>query len=124
MRLLSPFVSVGIGYVKFDPHGDLRDANNISYNYWSDGSIRDLNESPANDPDAITMRRDYTYETQLKGSKWTTAEAPVYLPINLGAKFQVDYRISIKVAVNYNLAFTDYIDNYKTGNDSWMGVNP
>jgi len=121
---LSPFVSVGIGYVKFDPHGDLRDANNISYNYWSDGSIRDLNESPANDPYAITMKRDYTYETQLKDSLVNYSRSAMYLPINLGAKFQVDYRISIKVAVNYNLAFTDYIDNYKTGgNDSWMGAN-
>ncbi|MBN8692702.1 MAG: outer membrane beta-barrel protein [Bacteroidetes bacterium] len=120
----SPFISVGLGFLKFDPKGDITDANGIKYNYWSDGSIRDLPESPANDPYAIVMQRDYTYETQLTDSAVNYKRNTLYLPINLGIKFNVDYRISVKVAMNYNLAFTDYIDNYKNGgNDSWMGAN-
>lgn len=122
--VLSPFVSVGFGFLKFDPHGDLKDQNGVKYNYWTDGSIRDLTESIANDPYAITMKRDYDYETQLVDSAVNYSRNTMYLPINLGAKFQIDYRISLRVALNYNLAFTDYIDNYKNGgNDSWMGAN-
>lgn len=120
----NPFISVGIGYLMFDPMGDLKDANGIAYNYWSDGSIRDLPQSSANDPFAIVMKRDYDYETQLKDSAVNYSRNSLYLPINLGMKFDIDYRMSVKVAVNYNLSFTDYIDNYKNGgNDSWLGAN-
>lgn len=122
--VLSPFISVGLGFLKFDPHGDLKDENGVKYNYWSDGSIRDLPELIANDPYAITMKRDYNYETQLTDSAVSYKRSTMYLPINVGAKFQIDYRFSVKVAFNYNIAFTDYMDNYKNGgNDSWMGAN-
>lgn len=121
---LSPFISIGFGFLKFDPYGDLMDQNGVKYNYWSDGSIRDLDELSTNDPYAITMKRDYDYETQLTDSLVNYNRSTMYLPVNIGAKFQVDYRISVKVALNYNLAFTDYLDNYKNGgNDSWMGAN-
>jgi hypothetical protein len=123
-KVAAPFISVGLGYLKFDPYGDVMNENNIRYHYWSDGSIRDLPEATANDPYAITLRRDYTYETQLKDTAVSYSRGTMYLPINVGLKFQAGFRTSIRAAFNYNLAFTDYIDNYKTGgNDSWMGVN-
>lgn len=124
MGVVTPFVSAGFGYMIFDSYGDLKDANGTKYQYWSDGSIRDLSESAANDPYAITLSRDYTYETKLTDSATNYARNFMYVPLNLGLKFDVDYRMSIKVSYNYNLAFTDYIDNYKKGgNDSWMGAN-
>lgn len=122
--IVTPFLSAGFGYMLFDSYGDLSDANGTKYQYWSDGSIRDLPESAANDPFAITLTRDYKYETRLTDSAVNYSRNFMYVPINLGLKFDIDYRISIKVAFNYNLAFTDYIDNYKSGgNDSWMGAN-
>ena len=42
---ISPYLSIGAGLFIFDSYTDLLDANNISYNYWSDGTIRDLAES-------------------------------------------------------------------------------
>ena len=31
--VFAPYLFAGIGYLKFDPHGDLTDKNNIKYNY-------------------------------------------------------------------------------------------
>jgi hypothetical protein len=119
--MASPFISVGIGYTMFDPHGDMKDANGATYNYWSDGSIRDLMESTANDPYSIVLKRDYNYETQLKDSATNYSRSCMYIPINVGMKFQMGLRTSLRFAFNYNLAFSDYLDNYKNGgNDSWM----
>ncbi len=123
-KIVSPFISAGIGYLKFDPKGDLRDVNGTAYNYWSDGSIRNLVESTSNEPIAQKMKRDYNYETTLTDSAVNYKRSCLYLPINVGAKFQIGYRTSIRLSLNYNIAFTDYIDNYKSGgNDSWLGMN-
>lgn len=120
----NPFLSVGIGYLMFDAYGDMKDQYGYSYNYWSDGSIRDLPQTTSNQDMALVLKRDYTYETQLKDSATNYSRNCLYVPINLGIKFDIDYRASVKVAVNYNLAFSDYIDNYKNGgNDSWLGAN-
>ena len=65
---VSPYIHAGFGYLMFDAYGDLRDKNGIEYQYWTDGSIRNLTESPANDPLSAFLKRDYKYETQLKDS--------------------------------------------------------
>ena len=120
----SPFISVGVGYMMFDPMGDLKDQNGYTYNYWSDGSIRDLKELPGNEQMSVIMKRDYDYETQLKDSAVSYSRSTLYIPINLGLKFQMGLRTSLRVAVNYNMALTDYMDNYKSGgNDSWLAGN-
>lgn len=120
----SPFISVGVGYMMFDPMGDLKDHNGYTYNYWSDGSIRDLKELPGNEQMSVIMKRDYDYETQLKDSAVSYSRSTLYIPINLGLKFQMGLRTSLRVAVNYNMALTDYMDNYKSGgNDSWLAGN-
>jgi hypothetical protein len=123
-KVAAPFISVGVGYMMFDPHGDLVGANNKTYNYWKDGSIRDLPESTLNEPLANVIKRDYDYETQLKDSAANYSRSALYIPINLGMKFQMGLRTSVRFAVNYNIALTDYIDNYKNGgNDSWIAGN-
>ncbi|MBP7808250.1 MAG: thrombospondin type 3 repeat-containing protein [Bacteroidia bacterium] len=123
-KVAAPFISVGVGYMMFDPYGDLVGANNKTYNYWKDGSIRDLPESTVNEPLANVIKRDYDYETQLKDSVANYSRSALYIPINLGMKFQMGLRTSVRFAVNYNIALTDYIDNYKNGgNDSWIAGN-
>lgn len=125
---VSPFVQAGFGYLNFDPYGDLRDKNGTAYNYWSDGSIRNLAQTPANEPMAQVIKRDYNYETQLKDSAHNYARNTFYIPLGVGAKFNVGFRTSIRIAAIYNICMSDYIDNYKSGgNDSWLqaqvGVN-
>jgi hypothetical protein len=94
------------------------------YNYWSDGSIRNLSESAANEPLSVVIKRDYKYETQLKDSAVNYARNTFYIPVGIGAKFQMGFRTSLRVGVTYNLCMSDYIDNHKSGgNDSWASAN-
>jgi len=121
---VSPYISAGFGYLMFDPHGDLRDKSGTKYNYWSDGSIRNLSESTQNDPLSMVIKRDYTYETQLKDSAVNYARNTFYIPLGIGAKFKMGFRASLRVGVTYNLCMSDYIDNRKKGgNDSWASAN-
>jgi len=121
---VSPFIHAGFGYLMFDPYGDLRNKNGTKYNYWADGSIRNLSESAINDPVSMIIKRDYTYETQLKDSASNYARNTFYIPIGIGAKFNMGFRTSLRVGVTYNLCMSDYIDNHKTGgNDSWASAN-
>lgn len=121
---VSPYIHAGIGYLLFDAHGDLRDKNGTTYNYWSDGSIRNLSESNQNDPLSVTIKRDYKYETQLKDSVANYSRNCLFIPIGIGAKFKMGFRTNLRIGATYNLALTDYIDNIKKGgNDSWIAAN-
>jgi len=121
---VSPYIHAGFGYLMFNPYGDLRDKNGAAYNYWSDGSIRNLVESSANDPLSVNLKRDYKYETQLKDSVANYARNTFYIPLGIGAKFNMGFRTSLRIGVAYNLCLSDYIDNYKNGgNDSWASAN-
>ena len=121
---VSIYAQAGFGFLMFDPYGDLRNGNGTVYNYWSDGSIRNLSESAANDPISTTIKRDYTYETQLKDSIANYSRNTFYIPLGLGAKFNIGFRTSIRVGATYNLCMSDYIDNVKSGgNDSWVAAN-
>lgn len=121
---VSIYAQAGFGFLMFDPYGDLRNGNGTVYNYWSDGSIRNLSESAANDPISSTLKRDYTYETQLKDSLVNYSRNTFYIPLGLGAKFNIGFRTSLRVGATYNLCMSDYIDNVKSGgNDSWVAAN-
>jgi hypothetical protein len=121
---VSLFLHSGIGFLTFNSYSDLKDKNGTAYNYWSDGSIRDLSESIANNPLSTIIKRDYTYETQLKDTVANYSKNTLYIPLGLGAKFKMGFRTSLRVGVVYNMCLTDYIDNYKNGgNDSWVAAN-
>lgn len=118
---LSPFITAGVGFLLFDPYGDLKAANDSTYYYWADGSIRDLPETPANQLTAQPLQRDYTYETQLKDSSTAYARNSIVVPLGLGFRFASGRNFGGSVSATYTLCFTDYIDNVKTGgNDSYM----
>lgn len=121
---VSPYIHAGFGYLMFNPYGDLRDKNSTTYNYWSDGSIRNLSESTANDPLSTVIKRDYKYETQLKDSVVNYARNTFYIPLGVGAKFKMGFRTSLRIGVAYNICMSDYLDNYKKGgNDSWASAS-
>lgn len=121
---VSLFAQAGFGYLMFDPYGDLRNANGTVYNYWSDGSIRNVVETPANAALSVTIKRDYNYETQLKDSIANYSRNSFYIPLGIGAKFNLGFRSSIRIGATYNLCLTDYVDNVKAGgNDSWLAAN-
>jgi hypothetical protein len=119
----APYLSAGLGFLKFNPYGDLTDADGIKYNYWQDGTIRSLPENDVNKANAIRQKRDYTYETQLKDSV-TYKRNSLCVPISGGLNIRLMEKLHVKVGGTYYITFTDWIDNVKSGkNDSYIYGN-
>jgi hypothetical protein len=120
----APYLFGGFGYLKFDPYGDLKDKNNISYNYWADGTIRNISESDTNASASILLQRDYTYETQLKDSTTNYSRSSFAIPIGIGFQLKISDNIAANIGASYYLTLTDWIDNYKNGaNDRYIYAN-
>lgn len=67
-RVVEPYVTVGFESVEYLTKTDLRDAQGRTYHYWSDGTIRDIDEQALNAGDAVLIQRDHTYESDVRES--------------------------------------------------------
>lgn len=119
---LSPYIGLGCMWMRFDPYGDLKAANDSTYHYWSDGSIRDVSEHAPNAPlIAHYLSRDYTYETRLTDSAVNYKRSTMGIPLSVGTKFKFTRHAGADFRASYNFTFTDYIDNTKFDrSDGWL----
>lgn len=119
--IIAPYLAAGFGYLKFDSYGDLKDKNGVTYNYWTDGTIRNVAQ---NDPGAATatiIRRDYKYETKLTDPGTNYARNTFSIPLTGGFNLKVNDNLGINLAATYYLTMTDWIDNVKKGgNDRFL----
>lgn len=118
--VLKPFISAGVEIIAFNSKGDLLDSEGRSYYYWSDGSIRDIDEAEKDNFPNEVLYRDWNFETDLRetnlynlGSYNRTTFA---IPIDIGVDFLVNPRIKMRLATSGHFTFTDLIDNV-----SWEG---
>lgn len=121
----SPYLSVGASYLKFDAHSDLYSKDNVKYNYWEDGTIRDMPETGTDaDTNSTIIYRDYTYETQLKDSTTNYSRGGIVIPVTLGFKWKFTDFIQGRIFGSYNMAMTDWIDNIQANdnNDKYLYV--
>lgn len=113
--LFAPYLSIGFGYLSFNPKGDLRNSTS-DYHHWSDGTLRDLAEgTPGSDTSSTIILRDYDYESELKDSANNYSKTTFTLPLRFGLKFKLSPNIDARMGVSYIMTFTDYIDNIKNG---------
>lgn len=129
--LVQPFVSIGVETVLFnskrDVTGSYYDAETqsivreIPYNYWSDGTIRNLPQLPENQFTSIIMERDYIFETPIKKDlDWGLGNYPEYafsLPFEIGLDMHVSNRITLRLANSFHYTFTDNIDHVSSKNN-------
>ena len=122
--LFSPFLSFGVGFLSFDPKGDL-ETNGVSYQHWSDGTLRNISESTlGSDTLSTNLPRDYTYESSLKDSTNNYAKISFTIPIRFGIKFELTDKIDTRISAAYILTMTDYLDNIAAGgNDNMFYVS-
>ena len=113
--VIGPYLQAGISFIKFDAHGDLKDKNGTSYNYWSDGTIRSLPEMTPPVTTTPIIQRDYSYETQLTDPNENYKRTTFGVPLSVGFKLNATDLLSFNIAGVYNLTFTDWIDNVKSG---------
>ena len=131
--LIRPYVFVGIESINFSSKGDLLDADGNPYYYWSDGTIRDVDETLAGTSNILF--RDYSYETDLRSREQDQFGLGEYnqrslgIPAGGGVHFRIDSRAFFSLGVSYHYAFTDVLDNVafegtsiqgKKGNDSYI----
>lgn len=112
--ILSPYVGVGIGFMSFEPFADLKDPSGNTYNYWSDGSIRDKGESETSAYSAVIIKRDYLSETKLRESQLDGVKYPltsVTFPVTVGTIFNLSSSLGLNLGVSYYFTGTDWLDN-------------
>ena len=114
-RIISPYISAGIESFEFLSKTDLKDAKGNYYNFWSDGSIRDLPEQSANANDAKIISRDYVYETDLRTLNLDGfgkyQERSWAIPIGFGANMHLTNNWNFRIGSELHITFTDYVDN-------------
>jgi hypothetical protein len=112
---IQPYLSVGIESFEFLSKTDLYAANGAHYNYWSDGSIRDLPENHKDAESASILNRDYNYETDLRDldldGLGKYADRSWSIPIGIGAQMLLTDRFKLRFGTELHWTFTDLVDN-------------
>ena len=113
-REASPYISLGISAFGFTSKTDLFDAKGNRYYYWSDNSIRNLSETDPKAANAMEIKRDYTYETDLqtlnRDGFGKYPEHSFALPVGAGANFKINDYLNVRVGTTLYFTMTDYID--------------
>lgn len=126
-RLIRPFISAGIGNVQFTSKGDLFNSEGIFYNYWSDGTIRNIPESQQLLQQSQIIQRDYIYETDLR--KWEKeqydlgnyASYALTFPVDVGLDFKISNRVSCRLGTSLNFTMSDFLDNVSSTGTHYKG---
>ncbi len=114
-RILEPYISAGFESFEFLSKTDLFDQFGNKYNYWSDGSIRNLSETDPNSASSILLNRDYIYESDLREQNidgfGKYRERSWALPVGIGAMIHLNQRWKFRIGTSMHFTFTDLIDN-------------
>ncbi|MBL4710545.1 MAG: hypothetical protein JKY48_19120, partial [Flavobacteriales bacterium] len=118
IRKVTPFITVGIEAVEFNPKSDLEAFGGETYNYWSDGTIRNVSETSANADQSIIIQRDYNYETDIREAGYnnstTYAERTLAIPVGAGVSLHLNDQFNFRFESILHLTFSDYIDGLTT----------
>lgn len=125
-RSVHPFISIGIETITFNSKVDsfmLVDGIEERYHYWSDGTIRNREDTPEGreDPTLARVQRDYIYETNIRDTDWGLGNYQQYsfaIPIDFGLDFWLSNRVLFRIGASYHLTFTDNIDHVSSKNTS------
>lgn len=113
-RKITPFISTGIEAVEFNPKTDLLGFGGEPYNYWSDGSIRNLPENSDQANIAVVVRRDYDYETDIREAGFNNStdylERAFSIPVGFGADMHLNDQMNFRLESTIHFTFTDLMD--------------
>ncbi|MDA3893820.1 MAG: thrombospondin type 3 repeat-containing protein [Salinivirgaceae bacterium] len=110
-RPIHPYFSLGVEVLQFSPYGDLKAATGGEYHYWSDGTIRDIEQGVNGGGNLIN--RDYNYETDLRelNNDEYYSKTSFAIPIDIGVNVTVSDRVKCRLGATFHMSMTDYIDN-------------
>ncbi len=118
-KRITPYISAGLESFRFNPKADLYDSQGRLYNYWSDGTIRNMPEGAPNADESIILSRNYIYETDLRQADlYGMGDYPQIafaIPLSAGVDFRISERVNMRIGTSYHFTFTDILDNVTTG---------
>ena len=113
-RIIEPYIHVGFESIEFLSKTDLKDADGNTYHYWSDGSIKDIDENAPNATNAVDIVRDYTYESDIREQNFDGfgkyAERTFAIPLELGLNLYTGNKLKFRVGTAMHFTFSDLID--------------
>lgn len=113
-RTIHPYISSGFESFEFLSKTDLLDKNGNVYHYWSDGSIRNIDENSPDASQAIVIQRDYTYESDVRELNLDDfgkyPERSFAIPAGAGFFLHLSDRVDVKLGATMHFTMTDYID--------------
>lgn len=131
-RILTPYISLGLASYEFSTKTDILDANGTPYNYWDDGTIRDIPQSSDNANQAQILTRDYSYETDMRAQSENQQNyntRALTIPVGAGVNLQITDAFSLRMGADFHFGLSDNMDNIsddnqyeagKSGNDHIM----
>ena len=113
-RFITPSITAGISVIEFNTKMDLLDRNREPYNYWTDGTIRNIPENSSEADQAVIINRDYSFETDVRdagiNNSTTYEERTFAVPVGLGVTMHLNDQVDFRFQSTLYLTFTDYID--------------
>lgn len=113
-REVEPYINVGIESVEFLTKTDLYDAAGRAYNYWSDGTIRDIPENAQDAAYATIIERDHEYESDVRELNadgfGKYLERTWAVPVGIGARMDLGSGMDLRVGTTMHFTFTDLVD--------------
>lgn len=113
-RSASPYISLGFESFEFLSKTDMKDKNGNKYYYWSDGTIRNIDENATDANLAKEIYRDYTYESDVREMNLDNfgkyPERSFAIPVGAGAILKINDFFDFKLGATMHFTFTDYID--------------
>ncbi|HEY4799857.1 MAG TPA: thrombospondin type 3 repeat-containing protein [Bacteroidia bacterium] len=103
---LIPYVTTGFAFASLSAKTDIKYKGDSLYYYWTDGSVRNLPQIPANEFIAKHVNRDYIYESSLKGA----ATSAMSIPVGIGFKMQIGPKFEANLGTTYHFTFSKNID--------------
>ncbi len=123
---IKPFISLGLGNIQYTPKADLMDSDGNIYNYWKDGTIRNIDQNDPGSNLANIIYRDFAYETDLRQKEKNEgfgnySQSAFTVPVDLGFDFRISDRVSCRLGTSMNLTSTDFLDNVSSKGTSMAG---
>lgn len=113
-RVVEPYITTGFESVEFLSKTDAYDSEGRAYHYWSDGTIRDIDEHAGNAADAVEIQRDYTYETDVRESNvdgfGKYLERTWAIPVGIGARLDIGHGFDFRMGTTMHFTLTDLVD--------------
>jgi len=119
-RTFRPFLSIGIAPIQYSIKGDLTHydpdfGTQVPYYFWSDGTIRNIEQTSPLASTSKLIQLDGSYETNLQkanlyGSK-SNQQTVLSIPIDFGLDFFLNYRLNVRVGTSLTYTFSDLLDN-------------